>query len=144
VPKSTSKYVNIAIPAELYQALKVHVPTRAVSVSAYAATWLRLADLVDTARGSSARFEEFADALAEAGGVLVSRRGIKTVNLPTAVCDVLDHLIREGRTSALSRDELVRAAVGLYLMAITGPTPGATSLEVIRQEIERFRARGSL
>lgn len=70
-----------------------------------------------------------------------SRKGFRTVNLPDSLCAWIDSSIRkpdgERPLGAKSRDELVRLAVGLVIMA-TQRAPGPPPLRILMDLVRRL------
>lgn len=70
----------------------------------------------------------------------LSRRGVKTANLPESVTNRIDALVRKGDlTTARNRDEFVRQAVAILIIALTGPTTGDKSLDILLRELVHAR-----
>lgn len=68
----------------------------------------------------------------------MSRRTHKTVNLTTELVDRIDRIVAEGKTTtAVSRDDFVRQAIGLLFLATAESRPPPLTLVI--QQAKRLR-----
>ncbi|MEK6985511.1 MAG: hypothetical protein AABX89_03900 [Candidatus Thermoplasmatota archaeon] len=68
----------------------------------------------------------------------MSRRGHKTVNLPAALVEKIDCIVEAGNlTTATSRDDFVRQAVGLLFLALDKPSAIARPLQDLQADADQ-------
>ncbi|MEK6974945.1 MAG: ribbon-helix-helix domain-containing protein [Candidatus Thermoplasmatota archaeon] len=68
----------------------------------------------------------------------MTRRGYKTVNLPAALVERIDRIVQDGSiASATSRDDFVRQAVNLLMLAIDAGPHAPRPLELVQAYADR-------
>lgn len=68
----------------------------------------------------------------------MSRRGIKTVNIPERLAAAIDEIVEGGYFTSLSRDEFVREAASMLVMSIQEMRTGRLPMETLRKSLREF------